>query len=83
MMDSSYDEAYKQWFWTQNSDTRPKHIRHIILQGDMNNNLMEIFNGEFSDREKVTCGIKKTDSIMIDGYQIYHNYIRSNTNLDR
>ena len=48
----------------------------------MNNNLMERFNEEFRDREKVTCGIKKTDSIMIDGYQIYRNYIRSHTSLD-
>jgi transposase-like protein len=78
----SYDEAYKQEFWTRDSDTRPKHIRHIRLQGDMNNNLMERFNGEFRDREKVTRGIKKTDSIMFDGYQIYHNYIRPHMSLN-
>lgn len=37
---------------------------------------MERLNGEFRDREKVTRGIKKTDSVIFDGYQIYHNYIR-------
>ena len=36
---------------------------------------MERLNGEFRDREKVTRGIKKTDSVMFDGYQIYHNYM--------
>lgn len=37
---------------------------------------MERFNGEFRDREKVCRGIKKVDSVIIDGYHLYHNYIR-------
>ena len=27
-------------------------------------------------------GIKKTDSIVFDGYQMYHNYLRSHMSLD-
>ena len=48
----------------------------------MNNNKQERFNGEFRDREKVMRGIKKTDSVMFDGYQIYHNYIREHMGLN-
>ncbi|MHB8601590.1 MAG: hypothetical protein ACYC6W_08310 [Nitrosotalea sp.] len=48
----------------------------------MNNNKMERMNGEFRDREKVMRGIKKTDSIVFDGYQIYHNYIRPHMALE-
>ena len=48
----------------------------------MNNNKQERFNGEFRDREKVMRGIKKTDSLMFDGYQIYHNYIREHMGLN-
>jgi len=48
----------------------------------MNNNKMERFNGEFRDREKVMRGIKKVDSIVFDGYQIYHNYVRPHMGLD-
>ena len=48
----------------------------------MNNNKMERFNGEFRDREKVMRGIKKEDSVIFDGYQIYHNYIRPHMGLD-
>lgn len=33
-------------------------------------------NGEFRDREKVMRGLKKMDTPMIEGYRIYHNYIR-------
>ncbi len=42
----------------------------------MNNNKMERLNGEFRYREKMVRGIKKADSPIIDGYQLYHNYVR-------
>jgi hypothetical protein len=37
---------------------------------------MERFNGEIRDREKVLRGLKKDDSAMLSGYQLYHNYFR-------
>ena len=78
----SYSEAYKKEFWSVKRQNRTLHIRHIHLQGDMNNNKMERLNGEFRDREKVVRGIKKEDTAIIDGYQIYHNYVRSHMGLD-
>jgi len=78
----SYSEAHKKEFWTAKRQDRTLHIKHIHLQGDMNNNKMERLNGEFRDREKVVRGIKKDDSVIIDGYQIYHNYLRSHMGLD-
>jgi transposase-like protein len=72
----SYTEAYRKEFWTVQREHRTIHIRNVHLQGNMNNNQMERLNGEFRDREKVVRGIKKRDSAIIDGYQIYHNYIR-------
>jgi len=35
------------------------------MSGDMNNNKMERFNGEFRDREKVMRGIKKENSMWV------------------
>ncbi len=58
-----------------------EHIRHIKIQGDMNNNKMERINGEFRDREKVMRGVKKSDSPVLTGYQIFHNYIREHEGL--
>ena len=58
------------------------HIRHISLHGDRNNNKMERLNGEFRDREKIVRGVKKKDSPIFDGYQIYHNYFRPHMSLD-
>lgn len=77
----SYAIASRKEFWARERENRTVHIRHIRLQGDHNNNKMERLNGEFRDREKVTRGIKKTDSVMFDGYQIYHNYIRPHMGL--
>ena len=43
---------------------------------------MERLNGEFRDREKVVRGLKKRDSPLISGYQIYHNYVRPHMALE-
>jgi len=78
----SYHQAYKKEFWTLQRRHRTLHIRHIHLQGDMNNNKMERLNGEIRDREKVMRGIKKKDSVTLTGYQLFHNYIRPHSALD-
>lgn len=33
-------------------------------------------NGEVRDREKVMRGLKRKDTPILKGYQIFHNYIR-------
>jgi len=33
-------------------------------------------NGEIRDREKVMRSLKKPDTPILTGYQIYHNYVR-------
>jgi hypothetical protein len=33
-------------------------------------------DGEVKDREKVVRGLKKSDTPILKGYQIFHNYIR-------
>ncbi len=78
----AYHDAYKKEFWTQKKETRAEHIRHIKIQGDMNNNKMERLNGEIRDREKVMRGLKNTDTPILKGYQIFHNYIRPHGGLN-
>lgn len=43
---------------------------------------MERLNGETRDREKVVRGLKKKDSPLLKGYQLYHNYLRPHMALD-
>jgi len=78
---SAYHEAYKKEFWTLKGQ-RTEHIRHITVRGDRNNNKMERLNGEIRDREKVMRGLKKTDTPIVSGYQIFHNYIREHEGLE-
>lgn len=52
------------------------------MSGDMNNNKMERLNGEFRDREKVVRGLKKKDTPILKGYEIYHNYFRPHEGLE-
>ena len=74
-------DAYKKESWTLKAP-RTEHVRHITIRGDRNNNKMERFNGEIRDREKTMRGLKKNDTPILTGYQIFHNYIREHEGLD-
>lgn len=43
---------------------------------------MERMNGEVRDREKVLRGLKKENSPVLKGYQLYHNFFRPHDGLD-
>jgi transposase-like protein len=77
----AYREAYLKEYFTK-KEPRTIHESHITLKGDRNNNMMERLNGEIRDREKVVRGLKKIDSPLINGYQIFHNYIRPHMALE-
>ena len=74
-------DAYKKESWTLKAP-RTEHVRHITIRGDRNNNKMGRMNGEVRDREKVLRGLKKDDSTMLSGYQLYHNFIRPHMALE-
>ena len=58
------------------------HESHIRMDGDVNNNQMESFNGNtIRMREKVIRGLKRGDSAILAGLQIYHNHIRPHLGL--
>ncbi|MGH2639749.1 MAG: hypothetical protein ACRDF4_10810, partial [Rhabdochlamydiaceae bacterium] len=66
-------------FYVKNipADQRTRHIRDITFDGERHNNKMEAMNGQtVRQREKVIRGVKKVDSPIFQGAQIYHNFIR-------
>ncbi len=77
----NFHEAFKKEYRTNRADS-PIHTAHIRLQGDMNNNKMERQNGETRDREKVMRSLKREDSPIISGLQIFHNYFRPHMGLN-
>jgi transposase-like protein len=71
----NYKSAFMDEFATL-KHPKSRHIQHIRLQGDRNNNKMERLNGEVRDREKVMRGLKIVNTSVLPGYQLYHNFLR-------
>lgn len=61
---------------------RIQHIRDINFKGEPHNNKMERMNGEVRDREKVMRSLKTTETPILKGYQIFHNYVRGHMGLE-
>ncbi len=78
----NFHEAFKNEFWTQKLENRPEHIRDIRMDGTVHNNKMERMNGELRDRERVMRTLEKSDTPILAGMQIFHNYIRPHMALD-
>jgi putative transposase len=70
-----YRDAFNKVFYA-NTGPQSRHISTVRWRGNMENNKMERFNGEVRDREKTIRGLKKNDTPILTGYQIFHNYIR-------
>jgi putative transposase len=80
---ANFHDAYRKEFLdTFGEKPSPVHIRHIRIAGDNNNDQMEAFNGELRDREKTMRSLKKDDSPVIKGMQVFHNYIRPHIGLN-
>ena len=43
---------------------------------------MERINGEIRDREKTMRGLKKKDTTILEGMQLYHNFIKPHMGLE-
>jgi transposase-like protein len=78
----AYHQAYMKEYQTNSVAMTTHHIRKITLAGEQNNNKMERLNGEIRDREKVMRGLKRDDTPILTGYQIYHNYVRPHEALE-
>jgi len=71
----NFMEAFTKELRT-NRYTSPKHVREIKLDSIPHNNKAERLNGEFRDRERIVRGVKREDSPLLAGLQIYHNHVR-------
>lgn len=78
----NFESAFRSAFSRENEALTIRHERHVRMSGDLNNQKMERMNGEIRDREKIVRGVKKDDSPLIKGLQIYHNYVRPHMGLN-
>lgn len=77
----NYRDAFRREFYT-NHKPQSVHIRDIRMSGHIHNNKMERMNGEVRDREKVMRGLKRMDTPILKGVQIYHNFIKPHEGLN-
>jgi len=71
----AYELAYRREFYAHQTPVT-KHVEHLTWKGDKGNQKMESFNGTVRSREKVMRSLKREDSPILSGYQIYHNHVR-------
>ena len=78
----AYHVAYKREFYAHQTPVT-KHVEHLTWKGDIDNQKMESFNGNtVRAREKVMRSLKTENSPILDGLQLFHNYIRPHEALD-
>ena len=79
----NFHQAWKGEYAPRNFlDKDTEHINQIAFDGIHHNNQMESFNGNtIRHREKVIRGLKKDDSAILTGLQLYHNFIRPHLGL--
>lgn len=77
----SYHDAFNKTFYS-NIGPRSQHVNAIHFKGPADNNKMERINSEIRDREKTMRGLKRKDTAILNGMQIFHNYIRPHEGLN-
>lgn len=70
----------KEWY-SKYDAKNTTHVADIRMSGKVHNNKMERQNGEWRDREKVMRGLKREDSPILGGMQVFHNYFRPHEGL--
>jgi len=77
----AYQDAFKKEFFTLRKP-RTEHVRNIRLAGEVNNNLIERLQGTRRERDKVLRGMKVEHTPIIEGFDIYYNFIRPHMSLN-
>jgi transposase-like protein len=71
----AYELAYRREFYAHQKPVT-KHVEHVTWKGDKGNQKMEAFNGTVRSREKVMRSLKREDTPILTGMQIFHNHVR-------
>ena len=77
----AYELAYRREFYAHQKPVT-KHVEHVTWRGERGNEKMESFNGNtVRSREKVMRSLKREDTPILTGMQIYHNHVRPHMGL--
>lgn len=77
----AYHLAYRREFYAHEKPVT-KHVEHVTWRGERGNEKMESFNGNTArSREKTMRSLKREDTPILTGMQIFHNYVRPHMTL--
>jgi len=77
----AYELAYRREFYAHQKPVT-KHVEHVTWRGERGNEKMESFNGNtVRSREKTMRSLKREDTPILTGMQIYHNHVRPHMSL--
>ncbi len=76
----AYKRAFKKVFYDHHQSS--KHIQLKNITHRENTNAIERMQGSIRDREKTMRGLKIENTPIVDGHQVYYNYIRRHMGLD-
>jgi transposase-like protein len=72
----AYELAYRREFYAHEKPVT-KHVEHVTWRGEKGNEKMESFNGNtVRSREKTMRSLKREDTPILTGMQIFHNHVR-------
>ena len=71
----SYHDAFNKVLYQRNNPMM-QHVNAIKFTSPANNNKMERINGKIRDQEKTMRELKKKNTTILQGMQVYHNFIR-------
>ena len=78
----SYQDAFKKEFFTLRNP-RTKHVRSAGIRASRrNNNNVERLNGTVRERNKMLRGLKKEETPITRGFQIYYNFVKPHMGLN-
>lgn len=78
----AYIDAFRKEFFTLRNP-RTKHVRSAGIRASRkNNNNIERLNGTVRERNKTMRGLKREDTPLTRGFQIYYNFIKPHQALD-
>jgi len=78
---ASYHRAWKKIFWKRKKELRNEHIIVKDFRDEINNNLLERFNGTFRNAIKAFRGLKAIRFLIsfITSFMHHYNFIRPHT----
>lgn len=78
---AAYPDATNKVFYSHFKDRRVEHVHTNGFGARMNNQIVERWHGTLKDRTRAMRGLVSPDTMILKGFQIQYNYLRTHSRL--